>query len=398
MKNKFLILTIIGLSLFGLKSCTDDENIRFQTPETVEQITVTNSLLAEYILIQETFDNVAERFIWESPDFGVQSNVTYDLEYSVDGLFENPEVIGSTSENQVAVTINQLWNLATDNLGLAPNTENATGELFFRIKANLGTADAENSPTSVSETQVVFVRLVETVSGEGNCDLDQLWLVGAGVPDAGWGWGSPVALPCTGENIYSGNVFLDSDSGGSFRFFTVEGDWDSGINYPGYINEGFTIDPAFQDAEDGDNNFLFTGTTGVYGLTVDYVEMTITLGSPFPEDVQDTCDLEQYWLVGAGVPDAGWGWATPVQLSCTGDNVYSGYVNFSGDGDGNFRFFTAEGDWDSGQNFPYFVNEGFTIDSAFQDAQDGDNNFQFIGDAGIYFLTLDMENKVITLE
>lgn len=398
MKNKFLLLTIFCVGIFGLNSCTDDDNFRLQAPATVEELTITNGLISEYVLSEETFGNIAERFTWEVPDFGVQSNVEYDLEYSSDGLFENPVLVGSTTQNQISVTVEQLWNLAQQNLGLEPNTENDFGELFFRIKADLGSPDASNSPASISQTQVLNVKLVEVIAGGANCDLDQLWLVGAGVPDAGWGWGSPVALPCTGDNVYSGNVLFDSNGDGNFRFFTEEGNWGSGINYPGFVNEGFTIDPLFQDAADGDNNFLFTGATGVYGLTVDYVNMTITLSPPFPEDVQDTCDLEQYWLVGAGVPDAGWGWATPIQLSCTGDNVYSGFVNFSSDGDGNFRFFTTEGDWGSGQNFPFFVGEGYTIDPLFQDAQDGDNNFLFTGTTGTYFLTLDTVNKTITLE
>lgn len=117
---------------------------------------------------------------------------------------------------------------------------------------------------------------------------------------------------------------------------------------------------------------------------------------------EDTgCDHDQLWLVGAGVTQAGWGWDTPVALPCTGDNVYSGVVEFTplSDGnDGNFRFFTVEGDWGSGLNFPYFVTEGFTIDDNFGDAEDNDNNFLFTGEQGEYLLTVDFTNNIITLE
>ncbi|MFD0863529.1 SusE domain-containing protein [Sungkyunkwania multivorans] len=219
-----------------------------------------------------------------------------------------------------------------------------------------------------------------------NCALDQLWLVGAGVPDAGWGWGSPVQLPCVGTGVYAGNVTFANDA---FRFFTTEGDWNSGQNYPFYSNDGYTIDANFENAADGDSNFRFIGTPGEFYLEVDTVNKTITLGA-----AQSQCALDQLWLVGAGVPDAGWGWGSPVQLPCTGVGTYSGSVTFANDA---FRFFTVEGDWNSGQNYPFYIGEGYTIDANFENAADGDSNFRFIGTPGTYNLTVDTVNKTITL-
>ncbi|WP_250433200.1 SusE domain-containing protein [Hanstruepera flava] len=220
-----------------------------------------------------------------------------------------------------------------------------------------------------------------------NCEFDQLWLVGAGVPDAGWGWDSPVQLPCTGNGVYSGNVTFANDA---FRFFTSEGDWGSGRNFPYYEGEGYTIDANFENANDGDSNFRFNGTPGEYFLTMDTINKTITLGPP-----QTACEFDQLWLVGAGVPDAGWGWDTPVEFPCTGAGIYSAQVTFANDA---FRFFTAEGDWGSGRNFPYYEGEGYTIDANFENANDGDSNFSFVGTPGTYTLTMDTVNKTITLQ
>ncbi len=218
---------------------------------------------------------------------------------------------------------------------------------------------------------------------ESNCP--STWVVGAGAVDAGWNWDSPIEFSCT-DNVFSTNINLINDT---FRFFLTEGDWDSGQNFPYYVNEGYTIDPKLEDALDGDNNFRFTGTPGKYLMTVDAVNKTITLGIPRAEEA----NCESVWIVGAAAVDAGWNWDSPIEFTCV-DNVYSANINLTNDA---FRFFLTEGDWDSGQNFPYYVGEGYTIDSNFEDALDGDNNFKFIGTPGTYYLTVDTVHKIISL-
>nr|WP_321232273.1 SusE domain-containing protein [uncultured Psychroserpens sp.] len=220
-----------------------------------------------------------------------------------------------------------------------------------------------------------------------NCNFDQLWLVGAGIVDAGWSWDTPVALPCTGNGTYSGNVALTNDA---FRFFSVNNDWGTGTNYPTYDGNGYTIDSNFNDAMDGDNNFFFNGTPGTYFLTVDDINKTITLG---PEQLQ--CDFEQLWLVGAGVVDAGWSWDTPVALPCTGAGIYSGSVALTNDA---FRFFTVNNDWGTGINYPTYEGDGYAIDSDLTNAMDGDSNFFFNGTPGTYTVTVDTGNLTITVE
>ncbi|WP_040280281.1 SusE domain-containing protein [Psychroserpens damuponensis] len=236
------------------------------------------------------------------------------------------------------------------------------------------------------DTEAKTITLGPPVVGP-NCNFDQLWLVGAGVADAGWSWDNPVALPCTGNGTYSGNVALINDS---FRFFTVNNDWGTGINYPTYEGNGYTIDSNFANAMDGDSNFSFVGTPGTYFLTVDDINKTITIG---PEQLQ--CDFEQLWIVGAGAVDAGWSWDSPVALPCTGAGIYSGQVTFTNDA---FRFFTVNTDWDSGINYPTYEADGYTIDADLINAMDGDSNFFFNGTPGTYTVTVDTGNLTITVE
>lgn len=397
MKNiKFLSALILSLLL--LNSCIDDnENFSFIANDANSEFVFTNTFLTEYTLTAETGSNIGERFTWDTPNFEVQTPITYELQKSITGDFTDSEVIGTTNDNQISVTISNLLTYANQaGLDNDPETEAPnTGSVYFRVRAYVGVSSSDTE--MFTDSQIITLVIPENTGEEVFiCEYDQLWLVGAGVPDAGWGWDSPIALPCSGDGIYSGNVRLQSTTdANNFRFFTSEGDWGSGQNYP-YYQASYTIDANFEDAMDGDNNFAFTGASGIYLLTVDTNESTITLSSPQPSD---SCDLAQLWLVGAGVPDAGWGWDTPVYISCLGDGVYGGPVTFQSTADNNnFRFFTEEGEWGSGQNYPYYETEGYTIDSNFVNANDGDSNFAFVGTDGTYYLTIDTVNLTITLQ
>ena len=78
------------------------------------------------------------------------------------------------------------------------------------------------------------------------------------------------------------------------------------------------IDANFEDAMHGDNHFRFIGTPGEYGLPIDTVNKTITLGAKI-----SFCDYDQLWLVGAATP-GGWDWAAPTALPCVGAGVGEG--------------------------------------------------------------------------
>ena len=394
--KKLSILGLFILALISFNSCETEDDVVYTTDNNGELV-FTNNFSAEYILTPATASNLGERFTWDSAVLDVPTNVTYQLEKSISGDFTDGEVVGATTGNEIAVTIGDLLAYANQvGLDNDPSTENPdTGDVYFRLRSFLGDGGSEN----FSSTQALTLFLPEESTGEqAICDLDQYFLVGAAVKFTGWDWATPIEAVCTGTNVYTVNIDLinNVDGDGNFRFFTTATDWGSGINYPGFADDGYTIDAMFEDAMDGDNNFLFTGPSGKYLLTIDALNKTITLGDAAS---QGACDLDQLWAVGAGLPDAGWDWATPVQLMCEGDGVYSGWVNYTSTVDGNnFRFFTTATDWGSGQNYPFFADAGYTIDANFENAQDGDLNFAFIGTDGQYYTTIDTVNKTITLE
>ncbi len=395
--KKLSILGLFLLAVIGFNSCSSNDDVVFVTNNNSD-LTFSNTFQSEYILIPQASSNLAERFTWNSVTTDVPTNITYTLEKSILGDFSDADVVGATTGNEIAITIGDMLGYAAEaGLDNDPDTPNPnTGPVSFRLIATLG---EPGSLPNVSDTQTLTM-VLEEVSGpeEAVCDNDQFYLVGAAVKFTGWDWATPQVAACSGTNVYTVNVDLinNVDGDGNFRFFTTNNDWGSGINYPGFIDDGYTIDPMFEDAMDGDNNFLFTGPSGKYFLTIDAVAKTITLSEP---TAQGICDLDQMWGVGAGLTDTGWDWTTPQQFMCEGDGVYQGWANYTSVTDGNnFRFFTTNNDWGSGLNYPYFVDEGYTIDEKLVNAEDGDSNFAFIGTDGKYWTTIDTVNKTITLE
>ncbi|NNF81645.1 MAG: hypothetical protein HKO96_12095 [Flavobacteriaceae bacterium] len=61
------------------------------------------------------------------------------------------------------------------------------------------------------------------------------------------------------------------------RSFTTETDWGSGLNFPWYLDAGYTIDEDFEDAMNDDNNFKDIGATGARYVTIDGVNKLISL-------------------------------------------------------------------------------------------------------------------------
>lgn len=396
MKN-FKIFSLFILAMIGLNSCETDDDVIFIAQEPGEFV-LTNTILPEYILTSTTGSNLGERFTWNSADFGVQTNVSYDLQRSIIGDFSDAVLVGTTSGNEIAMTIGQMMDVATE-VGLDANPatpEPNTGSFAVRVRAYVGSGGSNTE--LFSDVKTISVVLQEKIDVEDNvCEFDQLFAVGAGLPKAGWGWSSPVVFTCIGNGVYSGNVELTSDGDANFRFFSEATNWDSGRNYPYYENAGYTIDENLVNAGDGDKNFQFTGISGFYNLQIDDVNKTITLGEP---QAYGTCEVDILYAVGAGLPKAGWGWTSPVELLCSGDGIWSGNVELQNNegADNNFRFFTEATNWDSGRNYPFYVNEGYTIDSNLINAGDGDSNFAFVGTSGTYFLTINTVDKTITLE
>ena len=129
-------------------------------------------------------NNLGERFTWQDANFGVPTNVTYELENSILGDFTDATTVGTTSGNELAVTIGDMLGFAeAAGLDNDPDTSDMpnTGTLYFRVKGFIGT---EGLPT-YSATQELNVTLPEIVVGGGSFEVASWGVVGSGYND--WG-------------------------------------------------------------------------------------------------------------------------------------------------------------------------------------------------------------------
>lgn len=412
MKNikKIIPITFFTITLLFIAiSCENqDDDPQFVLTEASETIELSNDLLDTYYLSYETRNNLAERLMWNTPDFGAATEVNFVVEGSSSQTFSSDAVTsfssGNITDTMYAITVDELLTSAIA-MGLDddPTTTDKgnTGSIYLRVTASVGDPNDSNGLSKVSETYVMSLTIIEKQpTNAAVCDLDAYWAVGNGAFDAGWGWSSPVEIPCTGTNVYSGYIALrnlseEDDPKNNFRFFTEKDNWGSGVNYPTFVADGYTIDEKFAEKDDGDKNFAFVGSSATYHIEINAVAKTITL----TQDGAEGCDFTNLYAVGAGVPDAGWGWASPINLPCQGNGVYSSVMNLNNNGgaDNNFRFFTEKDNWGSGVNYPTYVSDGYTVDAKFEDAQDGDNNFAFVGTTGLYRVDIDTVNKTITV-
>lgn len=297
---------------------------------------------------------------WTEPEFGYSASVTYNI------VFINGDQTTSISVGDILTKTFETSEL---------------NNILLKIGLEIGSATqiSVQVESVLSEYKSIKSELVSLTATTYSTEFQPIFMIGEAVK----GWSTDLAVEVYGIGIGEYEVIAEFNNNGNFRFFDAP-DWGAN-SYNWTYFEGGEVNDLFVNAEDGDTNLRFVGETGFYKIFVNLITKTIEM---------TPVDEPKHYMVGAGVPDAGWGWDTPVEMTWIKDGLFEATTTLSND---TFRFFTKSGDWGSGRNYPYYIAEEFTIDPDFEDGQDGDNNFRFIGDPGIYTITVDYNNKEITL-
>jgi starch-binding outer membrane protein SusE/F len=362
MKKTYIFLSLI-LFTFALISCEKDD-----PKTTITDVTpsvMSNLSSSDFVLTLDDASNEFQTFEWSSADYGFSASVTYVVQFAAkDSNFSNPIVIGSVNHgNSLSISVGD-FNKMLLNYGLNPDEATT---LQFRVAAVVS-ANYTPSYSNVLEANVTPYAT----------DFPPIYMCGAAT--GGWDWAHGVEVRSSAPSVYHTIAYFLN--GETFRFFK-QADWGpTSYNYP-YFDGGFVSD-SLENANDGDKNFKFLAPTGYYDITCDLKHKIVTL-KPVAEPVM--------FMTGAAL--GGWDWSTNyVQMTWVRDGVFEATTDFlNGE---TFRFF-AQKDWSpTSYNYPYFP--AGNVDPLFENGNDGDKNFRFIGTTGSYKVTLNMLDNTVVME
>lgn len=337
-KLSLLLLALVVLT--GFNACSSDDDVVFIAQPDTEGISFTNTFSPNYTLTRGTAENIAERFVWNLIDLEVPTNISYELQGSSIETFENLEPLGTTSGNNLAITVQQLLDLAEDaGLDNDPTTDDKpnTGTLYFRVVASAGTA---GEMAHITETQALTVVLPEG-EGEEEESFRNLFLVGD-VTAAGW-------------NPDNNNtpLFRDGENADLYHF--------TGRFAGGAALEGFKLVETNQwqpqwgldgaeftssDILGGDPTAIPVAEDAYYTFEVDATEMTYSF------ELYDESGAESFnsigilgsATIGLGTGDDGWG--SDVDLTQSDFDSHIWYANNVELQDGELKI-RANDAWDT---------------------------------------------------
>ncbi|WP_224491324.1 SusF/SusE family outer membrane protein [Robertkochia flava] len=353
------LLTLAAAMGLGFNSCDNEDYFEITAITPSEDITFTNSFAEQYLLSLPTANNVAERFVWNEPNFEAQTPVKYILEGSVNADFSSVDYSSGTIEaNNQAVMVSNLIAMSeilgvdgdpatTDENGNA----NDTGMAYFKVTAFVGENGGANTITKESEPVSITFKVLEE---GGEAPIPTI-----AVPGNHQGW-SPSSAPLlaaseAGKTDYQGFVWLDGghkfvgpDADGAFDWGNI--DWGDDGTFTGKLLE--------QDEKD-----CIAEVAGYYLVEVDTDALTY----------KET--LTSWGIIGEATP-TGW------------------------DSDTDMTYDSETGTWSitmdlTAAAFKFRANDGWDINVGDNDA---DGSLEFGGsdivvtEAGNYTITLDLSN------
>jgi len=230
MKN--ITRSIIALFAIVAFSCTQDdvENRPVITPTDAPVLTAPTAGTI-YVLTPENATATAERFTWNSANFGGDVEVTYAVQMDKKGGdFSAPQTLGSVvSANQVAVTV-EVMNGAALKLKATPYV--AT-DFEIRVVATTGTS-----------TSIVTATTTAIVVKPYTTEAPKLWVPGSYQAASGYGsdW-TPATAPQLassgyGKTDFEGYVYINNATA-QYKF-TPAANWDDEFGEAGATDGVFT--------------------------------------------------------------------------------------------------------------------------------------------------------------
>ena len=323
MTKIFKTFAVVSLIFATVISCDNEDYLIF-TAVNEKEVKFQNEFLPVYKLSTATGTNVAERLVWNEPDFGAPSTITYVVEVSTSSSFGNIVMnSGDLSANHLALRVKDLVAIA-ESLGLDEDasTTNSDGSpnnaatLYVRVSAYAGTTSTGANPsTTTSEAATMNIEMLEISGACAEASLSTWGLVGSAVN----GWGGENQGFSAGNDV----PFISAGVDGLYKAAVTfkDGQWKIRKDNAWAENLG---DDGGKLVANGPN---IDATAGQYIVTFNEAEMTYKVEA----------NQNVWGIVGSGVHN-GWGGPNVKMLPdpCN-DGVFLAFDVTAVDGEIKFR-------------------------------------------------------------
>ena len=357
-----MILGFFALAI-GFTACEDD-NIKAVLKTDVAPNTLNAPASGNYVLVMENKDQAMETFTWTAPDFGFKAGVNYRVQIDYAGNnFADAKEIASTNGLRSEINTGEVNDILLG-MGLTPDE---AADIEVRVVSSIS-----------NQFEPVYSNAITITVTPYATSFPPIWGMGAGLK--GWGPWPANAVEWQSTSFRKYETIAYFTSGETFRWFGQQ-DWGPvSYNYPYFTS----VDPLFVNAEDGDSNLRIAGATGWYKVFVDLNAKTV---------VAEATTEPVLYMMGAALN--GWGpWPdNAVKMTYVKPGVFVAEAEFKVANE-SFRFF-AQADWSpDSYNYPYFTG---SVDANFENAGDGDSNFRFVGTPGVLKVTVDLNERTVTI-
>lgn len=366
-KGVFLLL----ISLLGIISCSDREIVTIDN----QSAPILMDVSKESVFLDKNFpDNPAFNVTWDVAKYTVPVQITYRIEVSADNKFTKPFVLGTVGNSaRTATFTNAQMNTAAQTIGLV---KDVAGTMYMRVSSYLGNGESLTSTSNVSMIKITPYEL----------EYPTFYLVG-GASYVGW---NAVDAQVLYKSSSKSIIYTYLEGGQPFRFLGQK-NWDP-TNYSIDLsgtreNYRYFKQVSSNLIQDGDENMKFTGTTGIYKITINAatgVQSLDVSASPIPE-----FDYSQIYIVGS---INGWDAATAPAMTKVSPGVYEYTVKLESASEFKFLGQNAWGDIEWGN-----IMKDNTGNSGFLGPKGDSGNIKFAGDGSNYKITVNLKAGTYTI-
>lgn len=366
-KGVFLLL----ISLLGIISCSDREIVTIDN----QSAPILMDVSKESVFLDKNFpDNPAFNVTWDVAKYTVPVQITYRIQVSADNKFTKPITLGTVaSSGRTATYTNAQMNTAAQAIGLVKDVQ---GTMYIRVSSYLGNGESLTATSNVSMIKITPYEL----------EYPTFYIVGA-ASYVGWDSGkAQILFKSSNKSI----IYTYLENNQPFRFLGQQA-WND-LNYS--IDQSGTRDnyKYFKQVssnliQDGDENMKFTGTTGIYKITIDAatgVQSLDVSASAVP-----TFDFAQIYMVGS---INGWDAASAPTMTKVSTGVYEYVAKLDSASEFKFLGQKSFGDLEWGNIMK--DNHG---NSGFLGPKGDNGNVKFVGDGSNYKITVNLKAGTYTI-